>query len=343
MSMIRILCANWNHPDDAELERKHFPGVAFELCKSGTGVSAEIPNELAEVADAVINYSGVAPISLKPAAFPKARITVRHGVGFDNVDIAGFGALGVPVCNVPDYGTTEVADQAIALMLALTRGTAVFHDALRADPRGGWKPRAAPLALRHRGATFGVLGLGRIGLAAAKRAEAFGMRIAFLDPYLPNGTELSFGYHRTRSLAELMGMSDVVSVHAPLTDETRHLVGAEALAAAKPGLIVINTARGAIVDLDALHEAMRQGRIGGAGLDVLETEPADPAHPLIRAFTSREPWIEGRLTLSPHAAFYSPAAQFDLRYKTAEVALAYLREGRLMNCVNEDRLRKPLR
>src|SRR4029077_8487555 len=98
------------------------------------------------------------------------------------------------VCNVPDYGTTEVADQAIALMLALTRGTAIFHDALRTDPRGGWKPRAAPLALRLRGATFGVLGLGRIGLAAAKRAEGFGMKIVFLDSHQPSGFQLAPGF-----------------------------------------------------------------------------------------------------------------------------------------------------
>ncbi len=341
--MIRILCANWNHPDEGELERKHFPDVTFEFRRSAIGVSAEIPRDIAQAVDAVLNYSGVASLSLKPASFPRARIAVRHGVGFDNMDLAGFGALGVPVCNVPDYGTTEVADQALALMLALTRGTAVFHDALRTDPRKGWQPRAAPLALRLRGATFGVLGLGRIGLAAAKRAEAFGMKIVFLDPYRSTGTELALGYTRVGSIEELMGVSDVLSVHTPLSEETRHLVGAKALAAAKKNLIVINTARGGVVDLDALYHALREGRIGGAGLDVLEPEPADPNHPLIKAFVAREPWLEGRFTLSPHAAFYSPAAQFDMRYKTVEVALVYLREGRLMNCVNEQFLKKPLR
>jgi lactate dehydrogenase-like 2-hydroxyacid dehydrogenase len=341
--MIRILCANWNHQDDAELERQHFPGVAFDLCRSAIGASAAIPLDLAQSADAVVNYSGVSQISLKPTAFPKARIAVRHGVGFDNLDIAGFGALGVPACNVPDYGTTEVADHAIALMLSLVRGTVLFHDGLRRDPKAGWLPRSAPLALRLRTATFGVLGLGRIGLAAAKRAEAFGMRILFFDPYKPTGTELSFGYTRVHSLEELMSQSDVVSVHAPLSKETHHMVGAKAFSAAKQNLILVNTARGGVVDLDALHEALRHGRVGGAALDVLETEPADPAHPLIKAFVGREPWLEGRFTLSPHAAFFSPAAQFDLRYKTAEVALTYLREGRLMNCVNEDMLHRPLR
>ncbi|MFI5011975.1 MAG: C-terminal binding protein [Hyphomicrobiales bacterium] len=341
--MIRILCANWNHADDAELERKHFPDIAFELCKSPFGASSPIPPELALAADAVINYSGAANLALKPTAFPRARIAVRHGVGFDNIDTAGFGALGVPVCNVPDYGTTEVADHAIALMLSLARGTVVFHDALRSDPKAGWRPRSAPLVLRLRTAAFGVLGLGRIGLAAARRAEAFGMKIAFFDPYRPTGTELSLGYARVHSLEELMRLCDVVSVHAPLSAETHHMVGAKALAAAKQGLILVNTARGGVVDLDALHEALRNGRVGGAALDVLEVEPADPSHPLIKAFVAREPWLEGRFTLSPHAAFFSPAAQFDLRYKTAEVAVTYLKEGRLMNCVNEPFLKTPLR
>ena len=341
--MIRILCANWNHADDAELERKHFPDVTFDLCKSAIGASSPIPAELAEAADAVMNYSGVSLLALKPTAFPRARIAVRHGVGFDNIDVEGFGELGVPVCNVPDYGTTEVADHAIALMLALARGTITFHEALRADPRGGWRPRSAPLVLRLRTATFGVVGLGRIGIAAARRAAAFGMRIVFYDPYRPSGTELALGFTRLNSLEELMSESDVVSVHAPLNSETHHLIGTKALAAAKPGMILVNTARGGVVDLDALHEAMRDGKVGGAALDVLETEPADPAHPLIKAFVGREAWLDGRFTISPHAAFFSPAAQFDLRYKTAEVAITYLKEGRLMNCVNEEFLKKPLR
>ncbi|SDR42065.1 D-3-phosphoglycerate dehydrogenase/C-terminal binding protein [Rhizobiales bacterium GAS191] len=341
--MIRILCANWNHADDAELERKHFPDVSFDLCKSPMGSSSPIPADLGQAADAVINYSGVSHLTEKPSFFPRARIAVRHGVGFDNIDTAGFGALGVPVCNVPDYGTTEVADHAVALMLSLARGTIGYHEALRADPRGGWRPRAAPLVLRLRTATFGVVGLGRIGIAAAQRAKAFGMRIVFYDPYKPSGTELALGYTRLNSLEELMSQSDVVSVHTPLTAETHHLIGTKALAAAKPGLILVNTARGGVVDLDALHDAMCQGKVGGAALDVLETEPADPTHPLIKAFVAREPWLEGRFTLSPHAAFFSPAAQFDLRYKTAEVAVTYLKEGRLMNCVNEALLKTPLR
>ena len=141
-----------------------------------------------------------------------------------------------------------------------------------------------------------------------------------------------------------MGVSDVVSVHAPLSDETRHLIGAKALAAAKPrphrGQ---HGARRRGRSRRALSTRCATGRSAAPALDVLEKEPADPEHPLIKAFVAREPWLEGRFTLSPHAAFYSPAAQFDLRYKTAEVGDHLSREGRLINCVNEEILRTPLR
>jgi D-3-phosphoglycerate dehydrogenase/C-terminal binding protein len=260
------------------------------------------------------------------------------GVGYDTMDLKGWGALGVPVCNVPDYGTTEVADHAVALMLSLARGTSQYTAAIVADPVGGWKSQAAPLVRRLRGAKFGVLGLGRIGLAAAMRARGFGMEIVFYDPYLPNGAELAVGATRVHTVAELM-QCDVVSVHAPLSDETRGIIGREALAAANPNLIVVNTARGPLVDLDALYEALEAGKIGGAALDVLPQEPPDPNDRLVRALQQRAPWIEGRLVLSPHAAYYSPAAVEDMRRKTVEVIVHYLRDARLTNCVNTEYLR----
>ncbi|RVA30208.1 C-terminal binding protein, partial [Mesorhizobium sp. M7D.F.Ca.US.004.03.1.1] len=147
------------------------------------------------------------------------------------------------------------------------------------------------------------------------------------------------GYERVHSLAELMARADVVSVHAPLSEETRKLLGAAAFAAAKPGLVLINTARGPIVDLDALEAAMRKGTVIGAGLDVLPNEPGDLDHPLLAAWRAREPWIANRLIVTPHAAFYSPASMRDLRLKSIEVVHAYLAEGRLTNCVNAEYLK----
>lgn len=337
---MRILCANWyDTTDDAQLERRLFPDIDFVVARCPEGGQSPLPEAIRRDADAVINYSPTADLAEKPDAFPKCRVLVRAGVGFDNADLKGWGARGVPVCNAPDYGTTEVADHALALMLALRRGTATYDANVLSDPLAGWNYRTAPLVARLKGATFGIVGLGRIGLAAARRAAAFDMRVVFYDPYLPTGADLATGYDRVHSLAALMATSDAVSIHAPLSPETRGMVNGVAFAAAKPGLVLVNTARGPIVDLDALTEALRSGKIGGAALDVLPKEPADPDHPLIRAWRARETWIDGRLVLTPHAAFYSPASLEDLRRKAVEVVVAYLDEGRLTNCVNREFLK----
>jgi D-3-phosphoglycerate dehydrogenase/C-terminal binding protein len=336
---MKILCANWQAADEAELEREYYPDIEFLLACSTNDKAAALDPTLCKTVDAVINYSPTHNIAAAPTAFPRARIAVRSGVGFDNIDTAGWGARNIPACNVPDYGTTEVADHAIALMLALTRGTSAYGPELSGNGAQGWHFSKGPLVRRHRGATFGVVGLGRIGLATARRAAAFDMKIVFYDPHLLSGVDLSTGYERVHSLAELMGRADVVSVHTPLSEETRNLLGAAAFATAKPSLLLINTARGPIVDLDALEAALREGKVAGAGLDVLPNEPGDLDHPLLAAWRAREPWIANRLIVTPHAAFYSPASMRDLRLKSIEVVHAYLAEGRLTNCVNSQYLK----
>jgi D-3-phosphoglycerate dehydrogenase/C-terminal binding protein len=165
------------------------------------------------------------------------------------------------------------------------------------------------------------------------------MRVVFFDPYLSNGVDLSTGYERVNSLAELMAQADVVSIHAPLSAETTGMFNRAAFGAAKPGLILINTARGPIIDFDALEAALREGKIAGAGIDVLPNEPSDMEHPLLAAWRRGEDWVAKRLIVTPHAAFYSPASMQDLRLKSIEVVHAYLAEGRLTNCVNREFLR----
>jgi len=269
----------------------------------------------------------------------RARLVVRHGVGFDVVDLEACGAAGIAVCNVPDYGTTEVADSAIAMMLAFARGTATFDAALRADLKNSWTHAHNVTARRLRGARFGVIGLGRIGPAAALRARAFGMDIAFYDPLLPNGTELAFGFTRARMLSELLGMADVISIHTPLTPETRCMIDAKAVAAMKPGAYVINTARGPICDTAALLEGLKSGKLAAVGLDVLPKEPGSIEDPFVAAWHANEPWIRGRVLLNPHAGFYSPDSFVDLRRKAMETAYFYLRDGKLTNCVNAEFLK----
>lgn len=269
------------------------------------------------------------------AKMPRCRVHVRAGVGYDTIDIARWGRHGIPVCNTPDYGTLEVADHAIAMMLTLMKGTAYHDERLRQDPQAHWIPASSPFGRRLSVCTFGVVGLGRIGAAAALRARAFGMDVAFFDPHKANGWELSLGLRRVDTLAELFAQSDVVSVHAPATDETRGLIGREAFAAARKGLILVNTARGAIVDLDALHDAMKDGTVLAAGLDVLPKEPPDLAVPLLAAWQSQAAWLRHRLILTPHSAFYTPESARDMRSIAARTAARYLRDGRLENCVND--------
>ena len=187
----------------------------------------------------------------------------------------------------------------------------------------------------------GIVGLGRIGTAAALRAKAFGMDVVMYDPYRENGAELSVGIRRADSLEELFGQSDVVSIHVPLSDETEKLINAEVLAASKPGLILVNTARGPIIDLDGLYEALHANHVQAVGLDVLPEEPANPDHPLIKAWAADEEWIDHRLLITPHSAFFTPESVYDMRYKGGEVAVTYLGGGRLQNCVNAEWLTDP--
>jgi len=329
----RVLWPMMRWPTDWDIERNSV----------GAGVAAEFSASFDKVTDEQWrNADGlVTVIDLPPALRAKlerCRILVTPSVGFDKLDLAAWGGLGIPVCNVPDYGTMEVADHAIALMLTLMKGTAFHVEALRADPRGNWRPALNPFGRRLSVCSFGVVGLGRIGTATALRAKAFGMRVCFYDPYLPNGVNLALGIERAATLAELMAASDVVSVHAPLSSETEKLIGRDAFAAAKKRMILINTARGPIVDLDALADAMRDDVVLAAGLDVLPDEPANPNHPLIAAWSRGEPWIRDRLVLTPHSAFCTPESVHDMRAKAGEVAAAYLRDGRLMNCVNAEHL-----
>lgn len=268
----------------------------------------------------------------------RARIIVRNGVGFDVIDLEAAGKAGIVVCNVPDYGTTEVADTAIAMMLTFARGTASHDAALRARLEGSWTHLNNVTAKRLRGACFGVIGLGRIGTAAALRARAFGMDVAFYDPWRPNGTELSFNFTRVRTRDELLAMADVVSIHAPLTPETRQIIDASAVNAMKQGAYLINTARGEICDTSALLEGLKSGKLAAVGLDVLPSEPASPDDPLVDAWYANEPWIRGRMLLNPHSAFYSPDSLVDLRSKAIETAIGYLREGSMANCVNTEYL-----
>ena len=330
----------WHYPDDAVLERETFANerVRFDVRRWGPDAGEPMDEQQSAVYDAIVQHHGAERFREPAQWFRNCRIVVRAGVGTDNIDMAEWGRLRVPVTNVPDYGTNEVADHAIALMMTLVRGVAQFDAALRADPAAGWKYHTPPLIRRLAGAVFGVIGMGPIGIAAARRAGGFGMRVVFFDPFVAPGMELGLGFDRVHDLHELMSLADVVSVHAPGTPKTRDMLDAAAFRSSRPGQIIINTARGQIINLDDLTAAIREGRVGGAGLDVLPTEPPDESHPLIKAWRDQEPWLMGRLVLTPHAGFYSPASSRDLRLKAVGQVLDFVRHGRLTTCVNRREL-----
>ena len=315
-------------------------GREIETSSVGEGATAEFSERLDDVtdeqwaaADALVSVLDLT--AEHRSRLDRCRILVTPKVGFDNLDLAAWGELGIPVCNVPDYGTQEVADHAMALMMSLMKGITFHTRELKKDPRGLWRPALNPFGKRLSVCTFGIVGLGRIGTAAALRAKAFGMDVVFYDPYASNGSDLAIGVRRVHSLEDLFGQSDVVSLHAPLSPETEKLINADVLAASKPGLILINTARGPIIDLDALYDAMRADQVQAVGVDVLPEEPADPDHPLIKAWAADEEWIDHRLLITPHSAFFTPESVYDMRYKGGEIAVTYLSTGRLQNCVNE--------
>jgi len=251
---------------------------------------------------------------------PRLRAIVRYGVGVDGIDLTAATDHGVPVVNVPDYGTDEVANHAVAMLLALARKLVRLDRQTRG---GGWDVfRVGPVA-RLAGQTVGIVGCGRIGSAVARKLSGFDVRLLGCDPYVstfPPGVQ-------PVAFERLLGESDYVSIHCPLTPTTRHLFAEETLARMRPTAALINTARGGLVDTAALVDALQMGLLAGAGLDVLETEPIDPAHPLLRM---------EQVIVTPHAAWYSEEGRSDLKRRAAEEAVRVLRGERPRHCVNPE-------
>lgn len=244
--------------------------------------------------------------SLAPGA-----LVVRYGVGVDNVDTGAARELGVRVANVPDYGVQTVADHAVTLVLALLRRIAWYDSSVREQ---GWIPavRARPLP-GFGSSTVGLVGTGNIGLAVADRLRPFGFHVLAHDPYADPDRAMEHGLTLT-SLSELLEQSHAISLHAPATPETRHLIDSKAISRMRPGSVVVNTSRGPLVDTDALAEGIRRGHLAGAGLDVFESEPLPSDSPLRT--------LPGVL-LTPHAAFYSDDSIRNLqRLAAQEVELA---------------------
>jgi C-terminal binding protein len=331
---LTVLYPEAMYPDDS-MEREIFgPGV--RIIRRDLIALEDVSTEDAEATDGLMVFRHFAPEAVL-ARFPRVRAVVRMGVGYDRLDRVYAAKRGIMICNVPDYGTAEVADHAITLALALRRGLFLHDVAQHAEPPGEWGPIEHPMIRRAETLTFGILGIGRIGTAAALRARAFGHRVICYDPFQPNGVERALGIGRVASLADLLSQSDTLSIHAPLTRHTQGLIGAAELALLPRGAVVVNTARGPILDIDALYAALQSGQVSAAGLDVLPVEPPiDPAPALLRAYRAGEAWLRGRLIITPHTAFHSPEAWIDIRRKSAETMRAALIGPRPQNVITPE-------
>ncbi len=310
--MARVLYADHDYPDIAlETELLRGQGIDIEVaqCRS--------EDEVIEAARGsfgmLIQY---APITERVvAALPELGIVSRVGAGYDTVDTVACAKHGVWVANSPDYGIGEVATHALALALALTRNIVAYHRDITA---GRWHYLSPGTMRRPREMTLGVVGLGRIGKRLAHVARETFKRVVAFDPYLIDGDFPPY-VERSATLEMLARTSDIVSVHVPLNGETRGLIDARFLAAMPHGSYLVNTARGAVVDVDAVLTALDDGRLGGAALDVLPTEPVPRDSRLIG---------HPRVILTPHAAFYSVDAEAELRRKAAQNLVSWFRTGR---------------
>jgi D-3-phosphoglycerate dehydrogenase len=307
---------------DLDQEREILTRAGHELRFERNAVSVEEVTVAVAGADAVLNcYSRMPGDVIR--TLDRCRIIARYGIGVDTIDLDAANERGIVVTNVPDYCIDEVSDHALSLALALARGVTLLDRRVRT---GSWTPTDARPLHRIRGRTLGLVGFGRIARALAVKAAALGYHVVATDPYIADDAVRDAGVEPL-SFDELLERADVVSMHVPLTDESHHLFGFEALAKMKPGAILVNTSRGPLVDTAALRDALASGHLGGAALDVLEQEPPAPDEPLLQ---------RDDVVITPHAGFYSEESVRELQRKAVEQVVDALAGRRPTYALNAD-------
>ena len=295
-----------------DIEADVLVAAGHELVVASCRTAEDVIEAAAGVDALLVQY---APITADVfEALPQLRLVSRYGVGVDVVDTEAARDHGVWVCNVPDYGTAEVALHAVAMLLALLRNVAGHDREVRA---GHWDYHLGGQLRRPSSLTLGVVGLGRIGRMAAQRAGPWFGAVVGYDPFVadsswPNGIE-------RLSLENLFARSSGITLHLPLNESTRGLVGTDLLGRMPSGSYLVNTARGGLIDPDALLEALDSGKLAGAALDVLPEEPPPQDHPLL---------THPRALITPHVAWYSAEAEVELRRKAAQNIVDWVRTGR---------------
>lgn len=256
-------------------------------------------------------------------ALPNLKVVSRTGIGYDNINAKAATENGTAVCIVPGYGTEVVSDHAITLALCSLRRL----NETDADMRAGvWDyTRRGPYGQVH-GRTFGVIGMGEIGRAVARKASGLGFKVVCYSRSLVPGRRTPEGYP-IATLEQVLSSADVISFHTALTPETHHLLNAENIGLLKPGAVVVNTSRGAVVDTVALAEALQEGKLWGAGIDVFEEEPLDWSHPIMNA---------PHTVLSPHVAYYSEESGEELHRRSMQAALDVVLGRMPKDCLNPE-------
>nr|WP_179342385.1 C-terminal binding protein [Streptomyces sp. alain-838] len=323
MSAFKVLVTDYAWPT-LDVERAVLGRADAELIVAETGDTEELVR-LAKDADAILTCFAKVSQEVLDAA-PRCRTVARYGVGVDNIDVTHATRLGMIVSNVPDYCSEDVADHTLLLLLTLSRRLLPL---VRHIADGGWNGAAVPTSTRLRGKVLGLVGLGAIGRALVPRAQALGMDVVTLGR---RSGEVPDGVRTVSRLEELLREADAVSLHCPLTAQTRGLIGAAELAAMKPTAILLNTARGPLVDTAALITALDRGDIAGAGLDVTDPEPLPPDHPLRR---------HDNVVITPHVAFSSDGSLAELATKAATNAVDVLHGRTPATVVNSAVLNSP--
>ena len=301
---------------DVEVERRILAEIDAELIVAEQIDTESLAKAAADCHAIMTTWAQVSESVI--AAAPHCQIVSRVGIGLDNIDVDYCTRHHIPVTNIPDYCLAEVAEHALSLLLSLARKISFFHHESKC---GRYELQAGPPLRRIEGQTLGVIGFGNIGRCLAKKAMGFGLRVIAFDPYQQapmEGAEFC-------DLDQLLSSSDYVTLHVPLTEKTRHLIGAPQLVRMKPSAYLINTARGGLIDHDALTSALEQGQLAGAGLDVQEPEPPD---------LTQLPFSDPRVIVTPHAAFASEESLKNLRQRTARQVATRLTGGTPENVVN---------
>lgn len=264
---------------------------------------------------------------------PNLKAIVRYGVGYDAIDLEYAKSKNIYVCNTPDYGTDEVSDTAIAMIMNIARGVSRYDYQCRAY-NDSWQENTITTIKRNSDYKLGVVGAGRIGGSVLLKANALRFDTLFYDPYVPRGHEKMLDAKRVESLKELLEECDIVSIHAPLTPETRSMINREFITNMKAGASLVNTARGGIIeDIDIFYEPLKSGKLANIALDVIPEEPPKDSR-LIDAWRAKEKWLDGRCIINPHTAYYSDKAYFEMRSKAALNAARILKGELPFNIVN---------